>query len=110
MVLTEWKSTGYVSPGNSLVFGTADINKISRLLNGEPEVAAVEIDSDFALLQNRLKLRGVDNVNDVTLNADPSQAANVTLLVPLLTADDTLMTLGGVQTLAGKAFNISTNT
>jgi hypothetical protein len=109
MVVSSFKISTIETSGTSQVFGTADLNKISRFLNGETDIANAEIDSDIAFMQDRFKLRDSSNTNDVTLNADPGQATNVVLSIPLLTADDTIMTLGGTQTLAGKTFNASDN-
>lgn len=110
MPLSTWKISTVDTPGSAQKFGTADINKLFRFLNGETDVGNAEIDSDIAILQDRLKLRDSTNTNDVTLNADLDQSSNVVLSIPLLTANDTIMTVGGSQAFAGKTFDITANT
>ncbi len=109
MVLSEWKESTINSPGNAQIFGGFDFNRISRLLNGDADVGQVEIDSDIALLPDRLKLRSTANVNDVTLNANPAQASNITVSFPVLTVNGTIVIQDLVQTLTNKTFNISDN-
>ena len=109
MVLQDWKISTIETLGNAQVFGTADINRIHRLLNGEADIAQVEIDSNFAILRNRLKLRNSANSNDITLSADASQAANILVTFPALTLDDVLVVAGLDQELTSKTLNISDN-
>jgi hypothetical protein len=110
MPLNDWKKTPYNSIGNTNVFGNADFNKLFSLLNGETDIANIELDSNVAFLQGRLKLRDINNVNEVVLNANTAQSTNATVQFPAITADDVVMLQNATQSAINKTYNLSNNT
>lgn len=109
MPINVWKVSSINSTGNSLVFGTVDFNRVSNLLNGQSDVGDVEIDSNFAILQNRFKLQDNHGFN-ITISAPSSVlSSDLNLILPPLTADDALVGAQTAVELVNKTINLSSN-
>jgi len=66
--MTEFKeSTNTTSAGTASAFGAADINKITRYLNGGTDVATVVIDSSTTIQNGKLHVATITNTGTITL-------------------------------------------
>ena len=66
--MTEFKeSTNTTSTGTASAFGAADINKITRYLNGGTDVATVVIDSSTTIQNGKLHVATITNTGTITL-------------------------------------------
>jgi hypothetical protein len=65
-------STNTTSQGTAAKFGAANINLITRLLNGETDVADVLIDSSFEIQNGKLVISSLTNVDEILLPDGPT--------------------------------------
>ena len=65
--MTEFKeSTNTTSAGTASAFGAADINKITRYLNGGTDIATVVIDSSTTIQNGKLHVATITNGSGVS--------------------------------------------
>ena len=88
--MTEFKeSTNTTSAGTAAKFGAADINKVTKYLNGVTDAATVVIDSSTTIQNAKLHVASITNTGVVTLP----------------TATTTLVGTGTTDTLTNKTFD-----
>jgi hypothetical protein len=93
--LPDYKeSTNTSSTGTAAKFGAADINKITKLLNGSADVASVIINSPFTVQNGKLIVATITNTGTLTLptstdtlvgRATTDTLTNKTLTSPTIT-------------------------
>ena len=96
-----WKELDKSSPGSGTKFGSDDIDKISKLFNGDAAVDTVTLDSNIIFMSGRIKLRSTGAAIDYTI-VHPSGTTARNLSVPTVGQDDTFVMVTQAQTLVGK--------
>jgi len=102
-----WKVVNIGDAGTSIKFGADDTDKINKLFAAN-DVDDIDINADWTFRSGKLNIRNPANTFSYNIVAAAISAAR-TLNLPLITATDTLASLGLAQTFtAAKTFNTST--
>ena len=104
----SFKVVNNADAGTVTKHGGNDADRISQLLNGS-DVGIPDINSSFRYRSGKLQVR--NPANSFSYNIVGSTiVADRNLILPLLTADDTLVTLNLAQTLTNKVISGTSNT
>ena len=104
----SFKVVNNADAGTVTKHGGNDADRVSQLFNGS-DVGIPDINSSFRYRSGKLAVR--NPANSFSYNIVGSAiTADRNLTLPLLTADDTLMTLNLAQTLTNKVISGATNT
>ena len=104
----SFKVVNNADAGTVTKHGGNDADRVSQLFNGS-DVGIPDINSSFRFRSSKLVVR--NPANSFSYNFVGSTiTADRNLILPLLTADDTLMTLNLAQTLTNKVISGATNT
>jgi hypothetical protein len=96
-----WKVLSKASPGSGQEFGSDDLDKVNKLLNGTLNVDTAEINSIFRIRDNKLYLRDPVNLFNYIVRTSGITADRQATL-PMLTADDTFTFNNHATTLTNK--------
>ena len=104
----SFKVVNNADAGTATKHGGNDADRISQLLNGS-DVGIPDINSSFRYRSGKLAVR--NPANSFSYNfVGSALVADRNIILPLLTADDTLVTLNLAQTLTNKVISGATNT
>ena len=104
----SFKVVNNADAGTVTKHGGNDADRVSQLFNGS-DVGIPDINSSFRYRSGKLAVR--NPANSFSYNVVGSAiVADRNLILPLLTADDTLVTLNLAQTLTNKVISGATNT
>ena len=104
----SFKVVNNADAGTVTKHGGNDADRVSQLFNGS-DVGIPDINSSFRYRSGKLAVR--NPANSFSYNIVGSAiTADRNLTLPLLTADDTLVTLNLAQTLTNKVISGATNT
>ena len=104
----SFKVVNNADAGTATKHGGNDADRISHLLNGS-DVGIPDINSSFRYRSGKLQVRNPANSFSYNI-VGSALLADRNLSLPLLTADDTLVTLNLAQTLTNKVISGTTNT
>ena len=105
----SFKVVNNADAGTTVLHGGNDVDRYSQLLNGILDVATIDINSPFRFRSGKLEIRNAANSFSYSI-VGAALAANRVLTLPLLTTDDTLVTLAFAQTLTNKTISGASNT
>ena len=104
----SFKVVNNADAGTVTKHGGNDADRVSQLFNGS-DVGIPDINSSFRYRSGKLAVR--NPANSFSYNfVGSALVADRNLILPLLTADDTLVTLNLAQTLTNKVISGTTNT
>jgi hypothetical protein len=94
--------------GTASKFGSSDLDYINKLLTGIDQSSAdpVDINTAWTFADQKLKIASPSDANKVYTVAMPTLAANRTLTLPLIGANDTFVTTAFQQILTGKTIDV----
>jgi hypothetical protein len=104
-----WKVTNSLDGGTTKTFGGRDIDKYSRLFNGEQDVDAVSINSNWEYADNKFWFRNRSS-SFAFKHRFPVLNNHVELTWPFLTTNDVVATLQSTGEFFNKTLDIRRNT
>lgn len=108
--MVNFKTVNNSDAGTSTKHGGNDADRISQVYNGLPDIAPyLDINTQMRIRSGRLELRNAANSFSYTI-IGAALTANWNLLLPLLTAHDTLMVLNHPQEMTNKTISGLSNT
>jgi hypothetical protein len=107
-----WKIIAKSSPGTATEFGSDDTDFINKWHRGDDisTTHSSEVNSTTTFRSSKLKIARPADMTAVYTIIASAIAANRSITLPLLTADDTLVTANFAQTLLNKTISGSSNT
>jgi hypothetical protein len=108
--MVNFKTVNNSDAGTAVKHGGNDVDRYSQLLNGQPDIAPnLDINTQMRIRSGRLELRNAANSFSYKM-VGSALAADRNLFLPLLTGDDTLVTLNLAQELTNKVISGASNT
>jgi hypothetical protein len=108
--MVNFKLVNNSDSGTTNKHGGNDVDRYSQLLNGLPDIAPnLDINTQMRIRSGRLELRNAANSFSYKI-VGSALAADRNLIIPLLTGDDTLVTLNLAQELTNKVISGASNT
>ena len=108
--MVNFKTVNNSDSGTSVKHGGNDVDRYSQVFNGMPDIAPnLDINTQMRIRSGRLELRNAANSFSYKI-VGSALAADRNLIIPLLTGDDTLVTLNLAQELTNKVISGASNT
>ena len=108
--MVNFKTVNNSDAGLATKHGGNDVDRYSQLFNGMPDIAPnLDINTQMRIRSGRLELRNAANSFSYSIIGS-ALAADRNLYLPLITGDDTLVTLNLAQELTNKVISGADNT
>lgn len=103
-----WKLVNNSDAGDATHHGGDSMDKISKLFSGIADVDTVDINSEFKVRSGKFSLADSDNSHKYIFDTE-NLSVDRRISVPLLLADDILVTQAFIQPLTGKTIDADLN-